>query len=77
MAWGFDDIHAYIGQNELPLNPIYRRLFELGVPERRARVGMLVDGWALDQGRWALARVIAPEACRAVEARLPVLAEYR
>lgn len=75
--WGFDEVHAYISQNGLPLNPIYRRLVELGVPERRARVGMLVDGWALDQGRWALARAIAPDLCRQVEARMPSLAEYR
>lgn len=75
--WSYEEVHAYLGQRQVPLNPLYRRLIELGVPERRARVGMVVDGWALDQGRWAIARAIAPDLCRQVEARLPALAEFR
>lgn len=75
--WSFDEVHAYLGQHSIPLNPIYKALFRLGVPERRARVGLLVDGWSLDQGRWALARAIAPDLCRVVETHLPALAEFR
>lgn len=75
--WSFEEVHAYLGQRDVPLNPIYAQLFALGVPPKRARVGLLVDGWALDQGRWVLTRIIAPELCRQVETRLPILAEWR
>lgn len=75
--WSHEEVHAYLGRHDLPVNPLYRELMRLGVPERRARVGLLVDGWALDQGRWALARIVAPDLCRVVEARLPALAEFR
>lgn len=75
--WSHEEVHAYLGQRQIPLNPIYPALFRLGVPERRARVGMLVDGWALDQGRWALAHALAPDLCRVVETHLPALAEFR
>lgn len=75
--WSFEEVHSYLGQHSIPLNPIYKRLFELGVPERRARVGLLIDGWAIDQGRWALARMIAPDLCRLVETHMPALADYR
>lgn len=75
--WSFEEVHAYLGQHSIPLNPIYHALFRLGVPERRARVGLLIDGWAIDQGRWAMARIIAPDLCRVVETHLPALADYR
>lgn len=75
--WSFEEVHAYLGTRSIPLNPIYKALIERGVPERRARVGLLVDGWALDQGRWPLARAIAPDLTRLVETRLPALAEWR
>ena len=38
---------------------------------------MMIDGWALDQGRWAIASAIAPSEARRIEARLPLLAELR
>lgn len=75
--WSYEEVHAYIGGHRLPLNPLYDALLRLGVPERRARVGMLIDGWALDQGRWAIAHALAPDLARQVEARLPRLAEFR
>lgn len=75
--WSFEEVHAYIGARSLPLNPLYDMLIKLGVPERRARVGLLVDGHSLDQGRWALTRIVAPDLARRVEARLPALAEFR
>lgn len=75
--WSFQEVYAYTGNRGIPMNPIYQALKDRGVPERRARVGMLVDGWALDQGRWALARAIAPDLARMVESRLPALAEWR
>ena len=75
--WSYEEVHAYLGQNEIKPNPLYDAMVRLGVPERRARVGMIVDGWAIDQGRWAIARQLAPNECRLIETRMPALAEYR
>lgn len=75
--WSSPEVHSYLANRQIPLNPIYRELMKRGVPERRARVGLLVDGWGLDQGRWALAMAIDPDLARTVEARLPALAEFR
>lgn len=75
--WSYEEVYAYYGRHDLPMNPLYAQLRRLGVPARRARVGLLVDGWALEQGRWAIARALAPDLCRQVEVRLPALAEFR
>lgn len=75
--WSFEEVYAYLGRHGIPRNPIYRELIARGVPERRARVGLLVDGWALDQGRWALTRAIAPGLASLVESYLPALADWR
>lgn len=75
--WSSEEVFAYIAKYDLPLNPLYRQQVELGIPEHRARVGVIVDGWALEQGRWAVARALAPDECRRIEAVLPVLAEWR
>lgn len=75
--WSFEEVHAHLDQRRIRPNPIYAELVKRGVPERRARVGLLVDGWALEQGRWALAMAIDPDLARRVEARLPILSEFR
>lgn len=75
--WSFEEVHAYLHHEQIPANPLYAALVKRGVPERRARVGMLVDGWALDQGRWGHAMALDPDLARRVEARLPALAEWR
>lgn len=75
--WSSEEVFAYIAQHNLPLNPLYRQQMELGVAEHRARVGLIIDGWAVEVGRWAVARALAPDDCRRIEERLPVLAEWR
>lgn len=75
--WSYEEVYAYLGNHGIPMNPVYRQQIELGVPERRARVGLLVDGWSMDQGRWAITRAIAPDLARVVETHLPALADYR
>lgn len=75
--WSSEEVFAYIYERDLPLNPIYRQQVALGVPEHRARVGLIVDGWSLDQGRWAVARHLAPDECRRIEEVLPVLGDWR
>ncbi|MDN5655928.1 MAG: phosphoadenosine phosphosulfate reductase family protein, partial [Kocuria sp.] len=75
--WSSEEVFAYIAERDLPLNPLYRQQVELGVPEHRARVGLIVDGWSLEQGRWAIACALAPDECRHIETVLPVLADWR
>lgn len=75
--WASEEVFAYIAQYDLPLNPLYRLQIEQGIPEHRARVGMIVDGWALEQGRWQVARAIAPDECKRIEMALPDLAVWR
>lgn len=75
--WSSEEVFAYIAEHDLPLNPLYRQQIELGVPEHRARVGLMVDGWALEQGRWAIAYALAPDECRRIETVLPILADWR
>lgn len=75
--WEHDEVHAYLGRRGVPMNPLYEQQMKLGIPERRARVGLLVDGNELTHGRWAYARQLAPDLARTVETHLPVLAQYR
>lgn len=75
--WSIEEVYGYLERHRVPMNPIYGQLERLGVPEKRRRVGLLIDGWSIDQGRWALARMIAPDLCRVVETHLPALADYR
>lgn len=75
--WSSEEVFAYIAHHDLPLNPLYRQQVELGVPEHRARVGLIVDGWSLEQGRWAIAYALAPDECRRIEGVLPLLADWR
>lgn len=75
--WSSEEVFAYIAERDLPLNPLYRQQVALGVPEHRARVGIIIDGWSLEQGRWVVARALAPDECRRVEEALPRLAEWR
>lgn len=51
--WTVDDVWALIAGWELPYNPTYDRLAELGLPREKQRVGPLPlsDGWVL-KGGW-------------------------
>lgn len=75
--WEHSDVTAYLARRGVPLNPLYEQQVRLGIPERRARVGLLVDGNELSHGRWAYARQLAPDLARLVETHLPLLAQYR
>ncbi len=39
--WTVDDVWAYIATHNLPVNPVYHRLSEIGVPPHRQRMGPL------------------------------------
>lgn len=49
--WATTDVWAHIARHRLPVNPVYTRLRELGVPEHQHRLSHLIDGGHLDRGR--------------------------
>ena len=75
--WTTRDVHAWLGRQPLPINPLYDAMTRLGVPQQRQRVGMMVDGNGLTSGRWTYARALAPSRARQIETLLPLLAQFR
>jgi phosphoadenosine phosphosulfate reductase len=75
--WDGHEVRAYFANRKLEMNPLYAQQVALGVPERNARVGMLVDSDGINRGRWAIARQLAPDMARLVETHLPALAHFR
>lgn len=49
--WSTADVWSYIQRNNLPVNPVYQKLADLGVPERHQRVSHIIDGNHLERGR--------------------------
>ncbi|BAH56061.1 hypothetical protein ROP_pROB01-05620 (plasmid) [Rhodococcus opacus B4] len=49
--WTTTDVWAHIARHRLPVNPVYAKLRELGVPEQQHRLSHLIDGGHLDRGR--------------------------
>lgn len=49
--WTTNDIWAYIGRNQLPVNPVYAKLRRLGAPEQALRISQMLDGGHLHLGR--------------------------
>lgn len=50
--WTVDDVWAYIAARDLPYNPVYDTLAQIGVPRPEQRVGPLplAQGWHLKRG---------------------------
>ena len=49
--WTTTDVWAYIARHRLPVNPVYAKLRQLGVPAQQHRLSHLIDGGHLDRGR--------------------------
>ncbi|MCT6735478.1 phosphoadenosine phosphosulfate reductase family protein [Rhodococcus qingshengii] len=49
--WSTADVWSYIRRHDLPVNPIYGKLADLGVPEFQRRVSHILDASHLDRGR--------------------------
>lgn len=72
-----DDINGYAAHHKIPMHPAYEAMTRMGVPPQHQRVGLLVTGMGLATGGWAKTYAIAPEYCRLVEQRLPLLSQFR
>lgn len=75
--WSVVDVESFAGTNGIPLNPLYAQMKRLGMPEKRRRVGPVLNSAVFDTGAWAYSRALAPDLCRRIEGRLPRLAEFR
>ncbi|MDV6247054.1 phosphoadenosine phosphosulfate reductase family protein [Rhodococcus opacus] len=49
--WTTEDVWTHIARHRLPMNPVYDKLRELGVPAQQHRLSHLIDGGHLDRGR--------------------------
>lgn len=76
-AWSERDLLGYMSVHNIPLNPLYKQMADLGMPEKRRRVGPVINASLFDQGMWVYSRMLAPDLCRQIEARLPRIGEFR
>ena len=71
--WSPLDVWAYLAAHDLPANPVYARLAQLGAPEDAMRVGFLVGGAGARMGRYRWLRAGWPAEWERMAARLPWL----
>lgn len=74
--WSNDDVRSYIAYHSLPLNPVYRILTNLGVPEQKQRVSHIIDGSFLEQGRVTWIRRGWPSLFEELATILPRIREF-
>lgn len=74
--WSAMDIAAYCVANNIPQNPLYSRMEEVGVPVVDRRVGAIFDGGNIDNGRIAWLKRGWPEEYDKLRLSLPRLEEF-
>lgn len=75
--WEYLDVRAYLKEQGLPENPVYEKLRSLGAPERAQRVGLVVDGNNVENGRFTYLKAGWPDLWVQLVKELPRLNEYR
>lgn len=75
--WSSKDIFTYLEENNIPVNPLYAKMRELGVDEKGLRVGSIVDGGSLDFGRITWLKRGWPEIYDKMRIALPRIEEFR
>jgi phosphoadenosine phosphosulfate reductase len=75
--WTDQDVWRYLHAHNIVENPVYSKLRALGADETALRVGLVVDGNALDAGRLMWVRRGWPELHARLIEVLPRLSEYR
>ena len=74
--WRARDVHAYHATHKIPENPVYTQYRAVGAPEQYARVGLVLDGNALNYGRVTWLKAAYPDVYHTLLARLPRLSEW-
>ena len=73
--WSTERVWDYVAARDLPVNPVYSRLRELGAPETSLRVSTVLRTTGLEQGRVTWLRRGWPDLFDELAARLPRLRE--
>lgn len=76
-AWSGLAVRGLLAAEQIPANPVYARLAQVGAPERAQRVGLVVDGNNAENGRFTYLRAGWPDLWAELCAVLPRLAEWR
>lgn len=74
--WSTDQVWDYIAARDLPTNPVYDKLRDLGAPEVSLRVSTLLSTTGLQHGRITWLRRGWPDLFDALAAQLPRLREF-
>ena len=75
--WTSMNVSSLFLRYNVPLNPIYDKLSNLGVPPDKQRVGSILDGNGLDFGRITHLKRGWPELYEQLRRRYPRIEEYR
>lgn len=74
--WKTPEIWGHIARNQLPVNPVYDKLRQLGAPEHFLRISGMIDGTRLEEGRITWLRRGWPTLFEEIATVLPRLREY-
>ena len=74
--WTTDDVLNHAARHHLPLNPIYRKLAELGAPANTHRVTQILTGSHLTYGRASWLKQGWPAIYNALASVLPRLTDF-
>lgn len=74
--WSWQDIWGYIGGNNIPYNPVYDRLAEIGIPLSESRVGPLTAWMVYQYGALAIIKRGWPELYNRFVSAHPGLRQY-
>jgi phosphoadenosine phosphosulfate reductase len=74
--WKTPEIWGHIARGQLPVNPVYAKLRQLGAPEHFLRISHMVDGTRLEEGRITWLRRGWPALFEDLATALPRLREF-
>lgn len=74
--WTGDEVQGTLTKHNIPTNPVYTKLTQLGVPEKEQRVGSYFDG-GTDFGRITWLKRGWPDLYESLRTELPRLEEYK
>lgn len=73
--WLDPEIHVYLHRHQVPVNPLYARLAQLGAPSQLQRVALMVDANGAGVGRFTWLRRGWPDLFDQLAAALPRITE--
>lgn len=75
--WSSAQVFGYLYKNDIPENPLYEKMRQLGVEDKGLRVGSIIDGSNLDYGRITWLKRGWPDIYDRLRIALPRIDEFR